>query len=116
MNMRNFRIPTLALASLLSVGASSLVLAAAPAPAPVNDTEMKSDQPVTDTWITTKVKSTLATTDGVKSMDVEVKTVDGVVTLTGVLDNGIAVKKAVAVAQSIKGVKNVDSSGLKSRG
>ena len=49
-------------------------------------------------------------------MDIDVKTVDGVVTLTGVLDNGIAVKKAVAVAQSIKGVKNVDSSGLKSRG
>ena len=75
-----------------------------------------SDQPVTDTWITTKVKSTLATTDGVKSMDIDVKTVDGTVTLTGVLDNSIAVKKAVAAAQSIKGVKSVDSSGLKSRG
>ena len=75
-----------------------------------------SDQPVTDTWITTKVKAELATTDGVKSNDVSVKTVDGTVTLTGVLDNSIAVKKAVAAAQSIKGVKSVDSSGLKSRG
>jgi hyperosmotically inducible protein len=116
MNTRNFRIPTLALASLLSIGASAVVMAAAPAPAPDNGTAASSDQPVTDTWITTKVKSTLATTDGVKSMDVDVKTVDGVVTLTGVLDSDIAVKKAVAAAQSIKGVKNVDSSGLKSRG
>jgi hyperosmotically inducible protein len=116
MNTRNFRIPTLALASLLGVGASALVMAAAPAPAPDNETAASSDQPVTDTWITTKVKSTLATTDGVKSMDVDVKTIDGVVTLTGVLDSDIAVKKAVAAAQSIKGVKNVDSSGLKSRG
>ena len=49
-------------------------------------------------------------------MDIDVKTVDGTVTLTGVLDNSIAVKKAVAAAQSIKGVKSVDSSGLKSRG
>ena len=84
--------------------------------APAFAADNNSEQPVTDTWITTKVKSTLATTDGVKSMDIDVKTVDGTVTLTGVLDNSIAVKKAVAAAQSIKGVKSVDSSGLKSRG
>ena len=116
MNTRHFRIPTLALASRLSVGASPLVMAAAPASATDNETAASSDQPVTDTWITTKVKSTLATTDGVKSMDIDVKTIDGTVTLTGVLDSDISVKKAVAAAQSIKGVKKVDSSGLKSRG
>lgn len=117
MNTRNFRIPTLALASVLSIGASSLLMAApSDASSPGANTKAESDQPVTDTWITTKVKSTLATTDGVKSMDIDVKTVDGTVTLTGVLDSNIAVKKAVAAAQSIKGVKTVDSSGLKSRG
>jgi hyperosmotically inducible periplasmic protein len=73
-----------------------------------------SDQPVTDTWITTKVKAELATTDGVKSNDVTVKTVDGVVTLSGVLGTDVAVKKAVAAAESIKGVKKVDHSNLKS--
>lgn len=72
-----------------------------------------SDQPVSDTWITTKVKSELATTEGVKSLDISVKTVNGVVTLTGTQPNDIAVKKAVAAAQSVKGVTNVDSSGLK---
>ena len=74
-----------------------------------------SDQPVTDTWITTKVKAELATTDGVKSADVSVKTVDGLVTLTGVLDTKLSVDKAVAAAQSIQGVKKVDHSGLKSK-
>ncbi len=73
-----------------------------------------SDQPVTDTWITTKVKAELATTEGVKSNDVSVKTVDGTVTLTGVLPTKLAVDKAVAAAESIKGVKKVDHSGLKS--
>jgi hyperosmotically inducible protein len=73
-----------------------------------------SDQPVTDTWITTKVKAELATTDGVKSNDVTVKTVDGVVTLTGVLGTDVAVKKAIAAAESIKGVKKVDHANLKS--
>lgn len=82
-----------------------------------SDTTMKSDsdQPVTDTWITTKVKSELATTKGVKSTDISVKTVDGVVTLTGVLPSKTAVKKAIAVTRAIKGVKHVDSSGLKAK-
>jgi hyperosmotically inducible periplasmic protein len=72
-----------------------------------------SDQPVTDTWITTKVKSELATTDGVKSTKISVTTVDGTVTLTGTLASEMAVEKAVAAAKSVKGVKTVDSSGLK---
>ena len=67
---------------------------------------------MTDTWITTKVKSELATTDGVKSMDIDVKTVDGTVTLTGMLATEMAVEKAVAAAKSIKGVKDVDATGL----
>jgi hyperosmotically inducible protein len=79
-----------------------------------NDTS-GSDQPVTDTWITTKVKTELATTDGVKSTDIDVKTVDGVVTLTGTLATDVAVKKAIAAAESVKGVQKVDHSGLKSR-
>lgn len=114
--MNTLRISTLALASLFAVGGASMAMAA-DATTPDNaNAAGESDQPVTDTWITTKVKSELATTDGVKSMDVSVKTIDGVVTLTGVLDNDIAVKKAVAAAKSIKGVKDVDASGLKSRG
>ena len=38
--------------------------------APAVAADNGSDQPVSDTWITTKVKSELATTDGVKSMEV----------------------------------------------
>ncbi len=107
-------IPTLALASLLSLGCVSMASAQAPV-SPNGETAMSSDQPVTDTWITTKVKSELATTDGVKSMDISVKTIDGMVTLTGVVATDTAVKKAVAVAESIKGVKKVDATGLKSK-
>lgn len=73
-----------------------------------------SDQPVTDSWITTKVKAELATTEGVKSNDVTVKTVDGVVTLSGKLGTDVAVKKAIAAAESVKGVKKVEHSNLKS--
>lgn len=112
------------LSTLLAVSAAFL-LAAAPltnaqaqassSSSADNGMTTESNQPVTDTWITTKVKSELATTDGVKSTDISVKTIDGVVTLTGVLPSKIAVKKAVAVTRSIKGVKHVDASGLKSK-
>jgi len=98
--------------------AGALAVGAAPALAvdqtPDDDTKHDSDQPVTDTWITTKVKAELATTDGVSSMDISVTTVDGVVTLTGTLDSATAVQKAVVAARSVKGVVRVDSSGLTS--
>lgn len=114
MNRSNAFIAALTLSSVLLAGAASFA-GANPAMQGAGGEDMKSDQPVTDTWITTKVKTELATTEGVKSLDIDVKTVDGVVTLTGVQANETAVKKAVAAAQSIKGVKRVDSSGLKSK-
>ncbi len=60
------------------------------------------------------MKAERATTDGVKSTSVDVETVDGVVTLKGTLATDVAVKKAVAAAESIKGVKKVNHSNLKS--
>jgi len=105
--MRN--VAKLALCSTLALGAVGLTSTIALA----DEMPAKSDQPVTDTWITTKVKTELATTDGVKSTDISVTTKDGVVALIGVLGTDAAVEKAVAAAKSVKGVKKVDSSGLK---
>ena len=74
-----------------------------------------SEQPVTDTWITTKVKAELATTDGIKSGDVSVTTKNGLVTLSGVVNSKAQVQKSVAVTKSVKGVRQVDASALSSR-
>ncbi len=76
--------------------------------------EMDSSQPVTDSWITTKVKSQLAATEDVRSLEITVNTVDGVVFLTGVVGDAAMSAKAAAAAKTIKGVKSVDSTGLKS--
>jgi hyperosmotically inducible protein len=80
---------------------------------PVGDHPTNMSQAGSDAWITTKVKTELATTKGVSSSEVSVDTNDGVVTLTGVLPTRIEVDKAVAAAKSVKGVKSVDASGLK---
>lgn len=106
---------TLVLGLALALGSAGLASAhdlVAPSDNPADE---KSEQPVTDTWITTKVKTELATTKGVSSTDIQVETTNGIVTLIGVLDSQTEVDKAIATAKSIKGVKQVDSSGLKVR-
>jgi hyperosmotically inducible periplasmic protein len=82
------------------------------------DTDMSaksSQQPVTDTWITTKVKTELATTEGIKSGDISVTTKNGLVTLSGVVNSKAQVQKAVAVAKAVTGVHDVDATALSSR-
>ena len=106
------QIATSALAALVAACGATLAPVLATS-AHAADESMKSDQPITDTWITTKVKTELATTDGVKSTEITVKTVDGKVILIGVLPTQAAVDKAVATARQVKGVKAIDDSGLK---
>lgn len=95
-------------------GLLAIAAAAAPVVASAQDepNRQKSDQPMSDTWITTKVKAELATTEGVKSMDISVKTVSGVVTLTGTQPDQTAIQNATLAAQKVEGVKRVDASGL----
>jgi len=107
-----FTLSSLALAALLSLGSAMDRQQVAHAQ-PQDANPSSSSQPTTDTWITTKVKAELASTDGVKSGDISVTTVNGQVTLTGVVASNVVAKKAVAAARSVKGVTSVDSSGLK---
>lgn len=104
-----------ALGAALALGSFTSAWAVDTTPAATTATAQDdSAQPGTDTWITTKVKSALMTTKGISSTDISVTTVNGVVTLTGVVDTKIEVKKAVAVAKSIDGVHEVDASALRS--
>ena len=73
----------------------------------------ESETPVSDTWITTKVKADLLVTEEVKGLDINVSTTNGVVTLAGLLDSQAQHHKAIAVAKAIKGVKSVETKALK---
>ena len=104
---------------VLRVDAAGLKVGDAAKVAASNQTSDESSsvgQAVDDAWITTKVKTELATTDGVSSMDISVDTVDGVVTLTGALSSELEVKKAIAAARSVKGVRQVDATALQAKG
>ena len=73
---------------------------------------MDSEQPGTDTWITTKVKSSLLAADGVSGTDVKVETKNSVVWLSGTVGSKAEKDKAVAKAKGIEGVTKVDASKL----
>ena len=73
----------------------------------------ESAQPVDDTWITTKVKADLLASSNVPGTEIKVETVNGVVTLSGTVASQAEKDKALKVAGDIKGVKNVESAGLK---
>lgn len=73
---------------------------------------MDSDQPVDDTWITTKVKSSLLADSEVSGLDINVDTLNGTVTLRGDVESQAQIDAATRIAQGIEGVTNVDASGL----
>lgn len=75
-----------------------------------------SDHPVSDSWITTKVKSELLADNMTKGFDVKVTTTNGVVVLSGNLPSEAAISHAKAVAEKVDGVKSVDTSGLDASG
>ena len=67
---------------------------------------------VSDSWITMKVKSTLMYSSNVSSNDISVSTEDGVVTLAGKIDSGAERALAIGLAENVRGVKSVQSTGL----
>lgn len=67
---------------------------------------------ISDSWITTKVKSTLLYSSNVDGSDIEVSTRSGVVTLNGKVGSGAERALAIELAQNVMGVKSVVSKGL----
>jgi hyperosmotically inducible periplasmic protein len=62
-----------------------------------------------DTEITTKVKAEFLAEPGLKSMQISVDTIKGVVTLTGTVDSKANSDKAKARTMAISGVKDVNN-------
>jgi hyperosmotically inducible protein len=92
---------------LVAAGIASLGLAAGAVFA--DDTGMKSDQPVTDSYITTKVKAELAKDSTTKARHIHVTTKDGTVMLKGLVASDVEKQKAEQDASGIKGVAHVDN-------
>lgn len=99
-------------AAALSLTLSSAVLAAETANGQSTTME-KASQAVSDTWITSKVKSVYIADKNLSALDIKVETANGVVALSGVVANDAERDLAIAKAKEVEGVKNVTAEALK---
>lgn len=99
--------------------AGGIILVAAenttPAPAardrPATPPTAGSSQPVSDSVVTVKVKAGLVAAKGLESKRIHVKTVDGIVYLTGLVASESQRSLALQTARNVEGVTSV-SDGL----
>ncbi len=115
--INRFAIATLSAAALSLTLASAAYAqpldAAQPTMLAAGDTMDKAGQAVSDTWITSKVKSSFLADQSLSGMDIEVETNQGVVSLSGEVATEAERDLAVNKAQEIEGVKSVSADGLK---
>lgn len=81
----------------------------------MNNDGRTSDQPVDDTWITTKVKSSLLADPDVSGLKIDVDTANGVVSLSGQVDQQAQIEEATRIAREIEGVTDVQTTKLVTR-
>jgi len=62
---------------------------------------------MSDSWITTKVKSAILSEPSLKVMQINVETYKGQVQLSGFVDSAASKAKAVEVARAVEGVTSV---------
>jgi hyperosmotically inducible protein len=109
---RSFGKTMLCGAVLLAALGANLGLAQAQTADTPNTEMKKTERVVSDSWITTKVKSELLASSLTKGFHVRVKTRHGVVILTGKLATQDAIDQVKSVAEKVEGVKSVDTGGL----
>jgi hyperosmotically inducible periplasmic protein len=93
----------------LLIAASVASLAFVSGAAFADDSSMKSDQPVTDSYITSKVKAELTKDSTTKARHIHVTTKDGVVMLKGNVNSDAEKQKAEQDASGVKGVSHVEN-------
>jgi hyperosmotically inducible protein len=112
---------SITLRNALVLTALAAALGAGPAYAAGTDTSdttsgstalKKTERVMSDSWITTKVKSELLADGGTKAFKVSVKTKHGVVALKGALPTQESIDQVKLIAEKVKGVSSVDASML----
>lgn len=73
----------------------------------INEEGAVASQALSDTEITTRVKAAIFAEAGLKSLQIGVDTVNGVVTLSGTVDSTASSEKANSLGAAVPGVKEV---------
>lgn len=111
LKLRNALFMTI-LATALGAGHAYAASSDASNPSSGTTTAKKTERVMSDSWITTKVKSGILANSGTKGFKVKVKTKQGVVALNGKLPSQESIDQVTQIAQKVKGVSSVDTSAL----
>lgn len=78
------------------------------------DTLKRTEEVASDSWITTKIRGAILADPVTRSSsgNIDIKTVDGVVTLVGSVATQAEFDRVIKIAHEIKGVKQVNTKGL----
>lgn len=88
----------------------------APAPASGAPSAIPSGSPAPDAVLEARVKAALSADPGLRSVTVDVKSADGVVTLYGTADTPLTSHRAAMVALNVEGVRSVKNEMVIVRG
>jgi hyperosmotically inducible protein len=115
--IKQFAVTAMTATALGLLLAGPVLAAQAPTVQPImlaaSETMDNAEDAVTDTWITSKVKSTFLADSNLSGIDIKVETNQGVVTLSGVVASSAERDLAIAKAGEIKGVSAVSAEALK---
>jgi len=115
--IKHFAVTAMTATALGLLLAGPVLAAGTPAVQPTllaaNDTMDNAGDAVSDTWITSKVKSVFLADGSLSGIDIKVETNQGVVTLSGVVASDAERDLAIAKASEIEGVKAVSADALK---
>jgi len=75
----------------------------------MNEDAAKTSSALNDAEITAKIKTAIFAEPGLKSLQISVDTIGGVVTLSGSVDSPASSDRAKALAAAVAGVKEVDN-------
>lgn len=79
----------------------------------VQDTADQTGMVISDTWITSKVKSSFLYSRNIDGLDISVDTQKGMVSLSGNVQSNAEKQLAIETARNIRGVRGVDAAGLR---
>lgn len=114
--IKHFAVTAMTATALSVLLAGPVLAAGVPTAQPLmlaaSETMDKAEDAVSDTWITSKVKSTFLADSNLSGLDIKVETNQGVVALSGIVASSAERDLAIAKAGKIKGVKAVAAEAL----
>jgi hyperosmotically inducible protein len=105
--MKTWKVALLAVATVLGIAGPAAAQGTAPAQGPAERGAARAGEFIDDAVLTGRIKAALANAKGVRVLDVQVETRQGVVQLSGFVDTVAEKEAALVAARQVSGVREL---------